>query len=218
MDELAVFDFLRGAEYQRLLDMGFRRSGRIVYRPICEGCRECVPIRIPVKSFLPSRSQRRVWQRNVDVTMTIGKPTPDAEKWRVFSDYQRMHHNGTMDADFESFVQFLYESPTDTMEMVYRMADRIVAVGIVDLTPRGLSSVYCYFDPTESGRSLGVLAALHEIHECRHRGLPYWYLGYYVRECRKMSYKKDYQPCELLFSDGTWRPFVEPSDPPQFKG
>ncbi|HVP09583.1 MAG TPA: arginyltransferase, partial [Phycisphaerae bacterium] len=143
---------LDAAVYQDLMDMGFRRSGRLVYRPRCEGCRECVPIRIPVEQFRPSRSQRRVARRNRDVQVTVGEPRSSDEKWRVYVEYLRRRHDGTMSEERDDFEEFLYAAVTDTVEMEYRLADRIVAVGIVDSCPACLSSVYFYFDPAESWR------------------------------------------------------------------
>jgi len=204
-NEFGVFSTMAPGLYQSLMDAGFRRSGTIVYRPTCEGCRECVPIRVPVNAFSPSRSQRRVRRRNADVAVEISRPSLDDEKWRVYSAYQNEQHDGKMGDDRADLEEFLYQSPTDTWEMTYRVAGRIVAVGIVDACPVSLSSVYFFFDPAEGRRSPGVFGAMEEIEECRRRGLAHWYIGYYVRECRQMSYKAQFRPCELLGPDGVWR-------------
>lgn len=193
------------AVYQELMDSGFRRSGRIIYRPTCTGCRECVPLRVPVNSFRPSRSQRRVIRRNTDLRVEVGPPVCTPEKGRLYADYLRYQHDGTKSEDYLSFQEFLYTSPTDTLEMSYRLGARLLAVGIVDACPDCLSSVYCFFDPAEARRSLGVFAALCEIAECRRRGLHYWYAGYYVRESPRMNYKTGYRPHELLSLGGEWR-------------
>ena len=196
---------LHPAVYQLFMDAGFRRSGSIVYRPDCEGCRECVPIRVPVAHFAPSRSQRRVLKRNRDVRMEIGTPAFNDDKWRLYVDYLRYQHDGSMSQTREDLESFLYRSPTKTLEMTYWLEKRLVGVGIVDVTPVALSSVYFYFDPVEGRRSLGVHSALTEIEECRRRGLAWWYIGYFVRDCRRMNYKADYRPHELLGADGVWR-------------
>lgn len=204
-NEFGVFPKLDSAVYQRMMDAGFRRSGQVVYRPRCAGCRECRPIRVCVPAFVPSRSQRRVLRRNADVAIEIGPPACDDEKWRIYSSYLRAQHDGAMGEGREDLEEFLYQSPTSTLEMVYRVAGRVAAVGIVDRCPDCLSSVYFYFDPSEAKRSLGVFGALSEIEECRRRGLAYWYIGYYVRDCSRMNYKASYRPCELLGPDGVWR-------------
>lgn len=197
---------LHPAVYQLYMDAGFRRSGSIVYRPDCEGCHECTPIRVPVAHFTPSRSQRRVLKRNRDVRMEIGPPVLDDDKWQLYVDYLRYQHDGSMSETREDLASFLYRSPTRTLEMTYRIAGRLVGVGIVDVTPVALSSVYFFFDPEEARRSLGVFSALAEIEECRRRSLPWWYIGYYVRDCDRMNYKAAFGPNELLGTDGIWRP------------
>jgi len=195
------------AAYEALMDCGFRRSGTVVYRPICDGCRECVQLRVPVAAFCLSRSQRRVLRRNLDVRVEIGTPVCTDEKWRIFVRYLRHQHDGTMSEDREAFERFLYGSPTRTLEMVYRLGRRIVGVGLVDVCPSALSSVYFFFEPKEARRSLGVFGALREIDECRNRGPPYWYAGFFVRDCTRMNYKAAFRPFELLGSDGQWRRF-----------
>ncbi len=197
---------LDGAVYQVLMDAGFRRSGQAVYRPSCGQCRECVPLRVPVTQFSPSRSQRRAERRNADIVVQIDSPACTEEKWRIYADYLKYQHDGAMDGSFNAFEEFLYNSPTDTLEMTYRLERQIVAVGIVDVCPDCLSSVYFYFDPACARRSLGVFGALCEIQECRRRGLAYWYAGFYVRQCPGMNYKAQFRPYELLGADGIWHP------------
>jgi leucyl-tRNA---protein transferase len=212
-NEFGVFVSLDPVLYQSLMDAGFRRSGGIVYRPRCVGCRECRPIRVPVASFATSRSQRRVRRRNADVAVEIGLPTCDDEKWRVYAAYLRHQHDGEMGEEREELEEFLYRSPTSTLEMVYRAAGRVVAIGIIDVCPQALSSVYFFFDPEVHRRSLGTFGALCEIEECRRRGLAYWYIGYYVRACRRMNYKVAFGPCELLGADGVWRAMTQAEQP-----
>lgn len=212
--EFALTRRLSGAAYQRLMDAGFRRSGLLIYQPVCEGCRECVPIRVPVNEFAPSRSQRRVLRRNADVQMTVGSPSPTEEKWRMYNAYRRLQHNDLEREDRPGFEECLYHSPTSTLEMTYWIGGRLAGVGIVDATPAALSSVYFYFDPEQARRSLGVFSAMCEIEECRRRQLDFWYVGYYIRKCQRMNYKAQYRPCELLGSDGHWRRIQPDGDAP----
>jgi arginine-tRNA-protein transferase len=216
MNEFGVFSRLLPSDYQRLMDAGFRRSGCVVYRPRCAGCHECRPIRVPASAFRTSRSQRRVLRRNADVRVDIGSPASSDEKWRVYSAYLQHQHGGSMSEDRDDFESFLYQSPTSTLEMVYTLGRRVVAVGIVDLCPMSMSSVYFFFDPSEARRSLGVFGALREIEECCRRGLAYWYIGYYIRDCRRMNYKGQFRPCELLGLDGAWRPMAPDERPAAF--
>lgn len=204
VNEFTITGDIAGADYQSLMNQGFRRSGDIIYRPTCPGCRECVPIRVPVEQFQPSRSQRRVLKKNRDVEVAAGSPEFTDEKWNVYASYLHAMHDGTMSDDRDDLEEFLYESPTSTLEMVYRIDGRLAAVGIVDVCPEALSSVYFFFDPAHARRSLGIFGALMEIEECRRRGLTYWYIGYYVRDCRQMNYKAQFRPHELLSEDGKW--------------
>jgi arginine-tRNA-protein transferase len=188
------------------MDHGFRRSGRIFYQPYCAACRECQPLRVPVSTFTPTKSQRRAARRNEDVLVEAGAPAPSAEKFQLYSRYIAQRHDKDSD-DPESFVEFLYESPTDTLEFTYRAPDgRLIGVGICDLTPEALSSVYFFFDPDESCRSLGVFSALEEIAAARRLGRAFYYLGFWVANSPKMSYKNRFGPCELLGADLVWRP------------
>ncbi|MBK8269479.1 MAG: hypothetical protein IPK83_14710 [Planctomycetes bacterium] len=124
----------------------------------------------------------------------------------MYQAYLEDQHETRPGGSRDSFERFLYESPTMTLEMTYRVGGRIGGIGIVDVTPACLSSVYFYFDPAFRKRRFGVLSALFEIQECRRQNLPYWYAGYYVRDCAQMKYKAEYRPFELLGSDGQWHP------------
>lgn len=198
---------LAPADYDRLLSENHRRAGVIVYRPACSTCRACRSIRVPVASFVRSRSQRRVWRNNQHVRVQIARPVPSQETYAVYRRYQAFQHDGTMPGDFRSFVAFLYRSPTDTLELTYRVDERLMAVSIVDRVPSGLSSVYVYFDPAFAARSPGTFTALWEIEHCRQLRLPYYYLGYYVEGSPKMAYKARFRPNELLSDDGQWLAF-----------
>lgn len=192
--------------YQALMDRGFRRSGQVVYANLCPSCRECVPIRVPVEHFAPSKSQRRVRRRNQDLAIRFAPPYCDASRLELYNRYQAQQHGDTNSYTAESYAQFLAAGGENAVEMSYWLNDRLVAVGLVDVCAISASSVYFYFDPDHAQRSLGVFSALREIEECRARSLPYWYAGYYVRGCGKMTYKRDYRPHEFLHPDGVWRP------------
>ena len=191
-------------EYSELLGRGFRRSGGVVYRPRCRNCSECKQLRIPVRSFRPTRSMRRILNRNADVSVEERDPLPTREKYEIYVKYLRQQHDGTMSDEFDAFVAFLYDTPFETIEFVYKLGDRLIGVSLVDLCADGLSSVYMYFDPRESRRSLGTYSVLWEIEECRRRSLPHYYLGYYVAESRTMAYKARFRPHQILVSDHRW--------------
>src|SRR4051794_10487024 len=111
--------------YRRFMDAGFRRSGRVIYQPVCAGCRSCVPIRVPVQTFAPDKSQRRCWRKNQDLTVSLAKPDPTPEKHALYQRYRQQWHAASDASEgtagtWESFVSFLYESPVDTVEVAYR--------------------------------------------------------------------------------------------------
>jgi arginine-tRNA-protein transferase len=192
--------------YHAFMDAGFRRSGRLIYQPVCAGCRACLPLRVPVATFAPSKSQRRCWRRNADLQVSIDEPRSTDEKFELFRRYQRLWHGKADADDRQSFEEFLYDSPVQTVELCYRgRGGRLLAVGICDLSPRSLSSVYFYHEPAESRRGLGTFGALHEIAQARAAGIPYYYLGYWIKGCASMEYKSSFGPCEVLEADGVWR-------------
>jgi len=193
--------------YEQFMDAGFRRSGHLVYQPACRGCRQCLSMRVPVKEFRPDKSQRRCRKRNQDVQVASHAPLLTQEKLELYEKYLREWH-GKEDVDGrESLEAFLYDSPLDsTLEFEYRdQHARLLGVGICDVCQKSLSSVYFYFDPDEGRRGLGVFAALKEIDFASQHGLPYYYLGYWVKDCAAMNYKSGYRPNEILGTDGVWR-------------
>lgn len=205
--EAYTVDDIDGDAYEEMLARGFRRSGRVVYRPRCRHCNECRQLRIPVERFEPTRSMRRVTRRNVDVRVEIGDPIPTHEKFNLFRRYLAGQHDGTMPRTFEAFVEFLYNSPVPGLEVRYSIGSRLVGVSINDRCPGGLSSVYMCFDPEFRRRSLGTFSVLWEIAYCRREGLPYYYLGYYVANSRTMAYKSRFRPNEILAGEDHWVTF-----------
>ena len=190
--------------YHSLMDLNFRRLGAIFYRPNCLSCAECRQVRVPVAEFRPSRAQKRCLARNGDLQVEVGPPAPTEEKRELYQRYLALRHDGQMDGSPGEFYGFLYTSTVSTVEIAYRLNGRLVGVGVADLEPDAMSAVYCYFDPDERARSLGVFNILRMIDECQRRGIGYLYLGYYVRDCRRMNYKVVYRPCEILDPAGGW--------------
>jgi arginyl-tRNA--protein-N-Asp/Glu arginylyltransferase len=192
--------------YHEFMNASFRRSGCVIYQPTCAGCRECVPLRVPVKSFQPSKSQRRCRKRNEDLVVSIAAPEPTAEKFDLYAQYQAQWHEKAEPETYIEFVNFLYRSPVDTLEFSYRNGSgKLVGVGICDICRKSLSSVYFFFDPAESRRGLGTFGALCEIEYAARQEIDYFYLGFWIKESPKMGYKADFRPYELLQPDGVWR-------------
>jgi leucyl-tRNA---protein transferase len=193
--------------YQAFMDAGFRRSGLLLYQPICRGCRQCLPLRLRVNQFRPNKSQRRCWAHNQDLVITENAPVPTEEKLELYQRYQNVWHGKDEPIDWHSFESFLYQSPVETAEFCYRDAvGKLLGVGICDVSPQALSTVYFYHDPDHSDRGLGTFSALYEIETAKRRGMTFYYLGFWVDGCQSMAYKAQYRPYEILEPDGNWRP------------
>lgn len=198
---------LNAGEYGLFVRQGFRRSGDLVYRPHCQGCNACVPVRVPVGEFQASRGQRRVWQRNADITVIETPARFDPAHFDLYRRYQAGRHpeSGMNDADPEKYLGFLASRQIDTAFFELRAGSKLLGVAVADLLPDGLSAVYTFYDPDLPQRGLGVHAVLWEIAETARRGLEYLYLGYWIAESPKMAYKTRYRPIEILQA-GQWRP------------
>jgi arginyl-tRNA--protein-N-Asp/Glu arginylyltransferase len=198
--------------YSELVHLGFRRSGQHAYRPRCDTCQACTPVRIPVADFLPNRSQRRCLDRNADLIMALKPLAFDEAHYRLYRRYQAARHaGGGMDHDDrEQYRSFLLQSRIDSALAEFTLDGEVVMVALVDKLLDGLSAVYTFFAPDLEKRSLGVHGVLTQIRLAREMGLPYLYLGYWIADCRKMAYKQAYRPLEAL-REGRWAPLTEGS-------
>jgi arginine-tRNA-protein transferase len=197
-------------DYLDLLRDGWRRFGPIVFRPECPSCRMCQSLRVPVRSFRLTQSQRRVWKRNAGaVTISIASPSICPEKRDLFD---RFHRDGQETKGWPAMggtnLDLLLANPFPTEEWTYHLGERLIAVGYVDALPEGLSAIYFYWDPAERHRSLGTFNILTMVESARERGLTDVYLGYYVEGCRSLKYKSRFRPNEVLTAEGVWEAFV----------
>lgn len=190
---------------------GFRRSHTIAYSPACPGCDGCVPVRIVARDFKPSRTQRRVWAVNGDLGIEENPPVATDEQFELFAEYQKTRHaGGDMERMEQRDYQALVEDTTvETMIAEFRDPDgKLVAACLTDRLGDGLSAVYSYFDPNVPKRSLGVYMILWLVERAREFGLDHVYLGFWIADCAKMSYKTKFRPLERYSTDG-WVPFSE---------
>ena len=189
--------------YPSLIEVGFRRSGNFTYRPHCDQCQACTPIRVDTTNFAPSRSQRRTQKRFAHLE-AFRKPLAwNAEHYALYRQYQAQRHAGSeMDNDDKSqYMDFLLTSQVDSYFIEFRDQGELVMVALVDEVPNGLSAVYTFFNPTIS--CLGTYGSLWQIHYCQQNKLNWLYLGYWIEQSRKMSYKTQFAPYQL-FCHGQW--------------
>jgi arginine-tRNA-protein transferase len=221
-EERKVFTHLVGERAGGLNDLlthgGFRRSQSIAYRPACEACRACVSVRVVAEDFRPTRSMRRVAERNQDIVGEMRHATPTSEQYSVFRGYLDARHRdgGMADMTVLDYAMMVEDSHVETRIVEYRRraADSgfrgrgsgpMIAVALTDVLNDGLSMVYSFFEPSEEMRSLGTFMILDHIARARRMGLAYVYLGYWVRGSRKMDYKSRFLPQERLMSQGWLR-------------
>jgi arginine-tRNA-protein transferase len=188
--------------YSKLSVLGFRRSGNHIYRPHCTHCNACIPARIPVSDFRPRRAQRRVWQRNEDLRVVATDDIRDDEAFDLYHRYICLRHfDGDMyPPDREQYQAFLNSVWDCTEYFRFYAGGRLVAIAVVDMLEDGLSAIYTFFDPDADKRSLGTHAILWQIEHARETGLDYLYLGYWIRNCRKMAYKSEYRPLQVYLN------------------
>ncbi|HNQ03030.1 MAG TPA: arginyltransferase [Thiobacillaceae bacterium] len=192
--------------YSELVRLGFRRSGQHVYRPRCDNCSACIPVRIPVAEFRPSRAQRRCQRRNRDLSLRLRPLVFEEGHYRLYRRYQQARHaGGGMDHDDrEQYRNFLLQSRVDSALAEFSLQGEVVMVALVDRLLDGLSAVYTFYEPELPQRGLGVYGVLSQIRLARELGLPYLYLGYWIADCRKMAYKQAYRPLEAWLG-GHWQ-------------
>ncbi|HYR05097.1 MAG TPA: arginyltransferase [Gallionella sp.] len=192
--------------YSQLVQHGFRRSGTHTYRPLCDHCRACVPLRILAKQFKANRSQRRAWAQHAHLKTSLYPLQDGPEYYDLYQRYQHARHlDGGMDNDDrESYQNFLLQSNIDSLLVEFREQGVLRMVSVIDLLSDGLSSVYTFYEPGLPHTSFGVYNVLWQIEMCRKLDLDFVYLGYWIEHSRKMAYKTGYQPAQGLIN-GVWQ-------------
>ena len=196
--------------HEALSQAGFRRSQDLAYRPACDHCNACVPVRIPVRGFVPSRSQRRVAARNVGVTARQIPAIATRDHFMLFRRYVLTRHlgGGMADMDFADFRAMIEDTPVRTCLMEFRQPDgELLGVSLTDRMDDGFSLVYSFFDPLAAARSPGTCMILWHVARAIEIGLPHVYLGYWIPDSPKMAYKARFRPLEALGPEG-WLPLT----------
>ena len=191
--------------YNDLAAKGFRRTGELVYTPACVHCAQCVPVRLNVSEFEPSKRHVRTKKRNTDIHVTEEPGIFSNEHFELYQSYVEARHPGSTMAKLtrKQYMHFLTASWSDTIFIEFRCAKRLLAVAVSDRLKTGMSSVYTFYCPAASQRSLGNFAVLEQIDLVKKLNLQWLYLGYWIRDCKKMSYKNNFFPLQY-FKHGRW--------------
>ena len=212
--ERKVFTHLVGHDARslntQLSQGGFRRSQNIAYRPACDGCSACVSVRVPVNTFEMTRGFRRTLKANADLDASVVKSQATSEHYSLFRSYIDSRHSdgGMADMTVLDFSAMVDDNFVDSRLVEYRARDiidpngRLVGAVLIDILGDGISMIYSFYDPEEAKRSLGTYMILDNIARVRRLGLPYLYLGYWVRGSHKMDYKCRFLPQERLTAEG----------------
>ena len=198
-------DELDSVDLEYAQEIGFRRSGDIIYRPACDGCVACEPTRVRVESFKPSKSQRRNVKKNSEIEYEWKDFEMTSEQHDLYQRYQKEQHDGGMMGSLVEVHKMFENKSFEVKNLEFYLMGKLIGVSIIDVLPNALSSVYFYFSPEMKVRGLGVYSALVEINECQKMNKEFWYIGYTIDGCKSMNYKSNYKPQERLGEDG-WKP------------
>lgn len=198
--------------YSHLVENGFRRSGSFTYRPHCDRCSACVPVRIDVNQFRPSRSQRRAWNRHSQLSAVQRPLHFNPEHFELYARYQSARHleGETAGDSQDQYEHFLLQSSVTSYLVEFRDHGVLRMVSVIDELVQGLSSVYTFYEPHQDRSSYGTYNILWQVQRCKDLGLPWLYLGYWIAGSRKMAYKIHYQPLQGLINQ-QWAPLPCPA-------
>lgn len=199
-------------EYEERMLAGWRRFGHSLFKPVCPQCQACRPIRVPVATFRPNRSQRRALKANADIRITIAKPEVTNEKLDLYDRFhsaqsERVGWPIRLAKEVSEYEESFVRQPFTVEEWQFFQGNQLVGVGYVDTLPQNLSAIYFFHEPNMRHRSLGTFNVLQILDAARQRGKYSVHLGYFVEGCRSLEYKANFAPNELRMPNGSWIPF-----------
>ncbi|MDX4058153.1 arginyltransferase [Aliarcobacter skirrowii] len=189
--------------YQNKLERGWRRFGKVHFVPECRSCTKCVSIRIDVANFKFSKSQKRVLAKNRDTKISIQNPSVTIEHLELYNKYHKfMNHKKNWPynpIDLDDYIKSYVEGEKEyAREFLYFKDNKLIGVALVDILPKSISSIYCFYDHNYSDLSIGKFSILFQIQIAKELKIPYIYLGYWIKDHFSMGYKKEYMPFEVL--------------------
>ncbi|WP_457745912.1 arginyltransferase [Sulfurimonas sp.] len=210
-----VIDNCSALSCQSLIERGYRRFGKMYFRPICAECNECQSIKIDVQNYIFSKSARRVMRKAKDLRLFIRQPTVTHEHLELFDKYHLyMHDKKGWDYSPTSpehyYSSFVLGHEEFGYEVLYYFENKLIGVDLIDILEDGISSIYFYYDPDFAKYSLGKLSLYNQIKYAKNANKKWIYLGYYVQDCPSLSYKSQYKPYVTLqgrpteYEEFTW--------------
>ncbi len=192
--------------FSMLSRSGFRRSGEMLYSPKCPSCNACVSVRIPSARFVASKSQKRVWRKNIDLRANLEDVRFEQEHFDMYMRYQRRRHpdSSMCDEDTSKYTGFINSDFSRSKFLVFRLAGQLIGISVLDQFDGGLSAVYTFFEPEFSNRSLGTHAILYTLKLAKAHDIPFVYLGYWIDGSQKMDYKRKFRPLQG-YQDRQWK-------------
>ncbi len=191
--------------YAQLIAQGFRRSGDEIYTPHCPHCSSCISVRLPVNKFKPSRSQKRCLSKNTSTQVIVKPAVFEQAHYDMYLRYQAIRHSDSSmaTASQDEYLNFLGSSWCNTRFVEFSINNELAGVAVIDQFEQAWSAVYTFFEPKFKDYSLGVYAVLWQIEQAVLQQKEFLYLGFWIQACKKMAYKSDYQPLQLLI-DKQW--------------
>jgi leucyl-tRNA---protein transferase len=205
LNENMLVKKLDDIDAETFLSMGFRHFGEIFFRPICDHCCSCIPIRVPVRKFTPSKSVRRLFNRAKHLTITLEHPVPHEEMFELYKQHKNRFKLQSPSAEsYEMYLQSFFHAFSFNRMLTIRDGQKLVAVSHLDVTANAMSAVYCYFDETYARFSPGKLAIYKEIVFAKEMGIKWLYLGFYIERNRHTNYKILFHPNQVMVEENLW--------------